>query len=323
MSDALNGVWVIPETASLTDELLGAATTLADALNLPVASIHVGDAEATEEMVFEYGADAVLIVEGEHISEGVPQTQAQAVAQAATTYEPHAILTSATPKGSELAGVLAQHLETGCVNEVVAFDPTEGQLDRVIFGGKAISQVSVDDTPWVLTIEKGVFAPPERAQPDGETVTLDVDVSPPQKSVVEFEPFEGEVDLSRADVIVSVGRGLEEQDDLSLIQELVDALQQSHPDLTVELGCSRPICDDLDWVPEERQVGLSGTIVAPQLYIAIGISGAIQHVTGIRDAEVVVAINTDQSAPIFKSADYGIVGDLYEVVPQLTKHVQR
>jgi electron transfer flavoprotein alpha subunit len=215
-----------------------------------------------------------------------------------------------------LAVRLGRALVTDCVG--IKNDGGTRHFRRLVFQGRLLADVAVDG-PAVVTMQigairadltaKGASAAPVRAVPVAvETSAIR------QKPEAPFREAKQAVDLSQAERIVAVGRGIKEQDKMALAQQLADAFR-------AELGASRPICD-AGWLTMDRQVGSSGQTVAPKLYVALGISGAIQHLVGMKGSHTIVAINKDPDAPIFEAADYGIVGDLFEVVPALIKELQ-
>ena len=227
---------------------------------------------------------------------------------------PDLFLLSSTKRGKELAGRLAARLKMGCIPDAIKLTPQgDGfSADRLVWGGNAIATVSSKGGA-VVTIPQRAY---ERASSAGNPSGLKVTDFQPKTSKVSFvgkkEKPKGQVNIKDAEIIVSAGRGFKKKEDLVMLENLASVIN-------AVVGASRPLTSDLGWVSEDRQVGLSGTTVKPKLYIAVGISGQIQHLTGMRDSKVIVAINTDKNAPIFQECDYGIVGDLYPVIPELTK----
>ena len=224
------------------------------------------------------------------------------------------ILIGATKRGREIAPRLATRLEIGCISDALKLelDGESARADRLVWGGNAIATVSASGDSTVITI------PPranERASGTSSPKIVEIKLELKTERVKitgRKERSRGQVNMKDADVIVSAGRGFKKKEDLALLDGLASVLNGV-------VGASRPLTSDLGWMPEDRQVGLSGTTVKPKLYIAVGISGQIQHLTGMRDSKVVVAINSDKNAPIFQECDYGIVGDLYAVIPELEK----
>ncbi len=222
-------------------------------------------------------------------------------------------VTPFTRDGSDLASRVAAKRMWPLLGNVISVSLGEGLVaEKVIFGGKG-KQAFRLDIPAVLSVYfQG--AEPVQGSPNVVEEITRPDYQPKAK-VLERKKKEAEVDLSKAEVVVAVGRGLKRKEDLDMIRELANLLGG-------EVACTRPLSADLKWLPEERHVGMTGVRVRPKLYIALGISGQIQHVVGFRDAGTVIAINTDPDAPIFDVSDYGAVADLYEVVPLLIKELK-
>ncbi|MCL4539530.1 MAG: electron transfer flavoprotein subunit alpha/FixB family protein, partial [Bacteroidetes bacterium] len=226
---------------------------------------------------------------------------------------PDLILIGATKRGREIAPRLATRLKIGCVTDCLKLDAaTSGfRADRLVWGGNAIATVETKGSA-VMTIP---IRANEKASGSASPAKMKVDFKPKPskiKLVGTKEKPKGQSNIKDADIVVSAGRGFKKKEDLAILEELAKVLNAA-------VGASRPLTSDLGWVPEERQVGLSGTTVKPKLYVAVGISGQIQHLTGMRDSKLIVAINSDKNAPIFQECDYGVVGDLYAIVPELTK----
>ncbi len=223
--------------------------------------------------------------------------------------------------GGSLKTRLAERLKTGCCTECSKLDvDTEKRhviADRLVLGGNITETLIVRSRPQIFTLPKGVFQPLAKEERTGDIIQVQPKIVEPLVKVLDRKPkqFAG-VRIVEAEAIVSFGRGLKKKEDIPVIEDLAKTIRGV-------VGCSRPIAEDLKWLPIDQYVGLSGQKVAPKLYIACGISGQIQHITGIQNARVVVAINTDSKAPIFEYADYGIVGDLYKVIPEIAAAVRR
>jgi len=220
----------------------------------------------------------------------------------------------------DLAPKLAARLKTGLVTDCVELRQEEGELlfTRQMFRNKLNADIAVhSDRPWIATIQAGAYPVDNLEKGSAVVVSRNVDLSAVQfqrKSLETLEMTKKRVDLSQAEVIVGIGRGVKKQENMAIIEELAQVLG-------AEIGASRPVVDN-EWLGRDRQIGSSGQTVSPKLYIAAGISGAIQHVVGIKNSGCIVAINSDQNAPIFNVATYGIVGDLVEIIPALTKKLQ-
>jgi len=190
-------------------------------------------------------------------------------------------------------------------------------MDRVTFGGNVVETQLSRAKPQIATITKGLFSPAARdPSRKGEIVKIEPKTKPATTKLLETKPKSGKgVRLADAPVIVAFGRGVRKKDDMAVIEQFAQSVGGV-------VGCSRPIAEDLGWLPEGQYIGLSGQKVSPKLYFACGISGQIQHLTGIRNSRIIVAINNDPKAPIFEFSDYNVVGDLYQVLPALTDAVK-
>lgn len=254
---------------------------------------------------------------GSYTADGTTRAFQQVIAQT----DPALILLSHTYEARDFAPKLAASLGRALIGDCIGFH-TEGSdlvLTRQIFQGKMVADlVPTGERPWFVSFQIGAFRGDE-CEPGTATVALtNVSIGAAeirQQPEPRFKEARAAVDLTQAPLIVSVGRGIKEQKNIDLVRKLSDALG-------AELAASRPICDN-DWLPMDRQIGSSGQTVAPKLYLAVGISGAIQHLVGMKGARTIVAINRDKDAPIFEIADYGIVGDLFEIVPALTAAAEK
>lgn len=247
---------------------------------------------------------------------GLPEAEAATLAATAGAAGATIVIAAASKKGNEVAARASEILSTGCVTEALSAATKDGALTakRAIYGGVAVGEFAFEKSPAVLT-----FALSALAGAEGEAAYEDVAATAGadagySKELVKSEPLAKTVDLTKAKRIVSFGRGLAKKEDIGTVEGLAKSLG-------AEVGCSRPIAEELKWLPQEHQVGITGAIVKPDLYIALGISGAIQHFAGMKDSKVIVAVNSNKNAPIFQFADYGIVGDIYEVVPALEQAI--
>jgi electron transfer flavoprotein alpha subunit len=291
-------------------ELISAGELLADATggDLHVAIIG-GDTEAFADDLNRKGVDYVHTVsEGEEFNHDV---HVQAVEALHAEIDPEALVMANSVNGLDYAPAVANSLDLPLVTDAVGLE-YDGDLTvtREMYGSKVETTVEVSGDQYAVTLRGGEW-PAAEGVGDAEIGEFDVDIDTDTgSSVTGFEEVGGgDVDISEADFIVSIGRGIEEEDNLPLIEDLVEATDAT-------LASSRPIVDS-GWLPKNRQVGQSGKVVTPDVYLAIGISGAVQHVAGMKGSDTIIAINTDPNAPIFDIADYGIVGDLFDVVPEL------
>jgi len=315
-------VWVEQfenEAVGASWEAVGAARGLANESGAEVVACLIGGdgVEGLTEEAFGYGADRVLLGSDATLVDFRVEPYAALMAEAVKQGEPETVLVAATFRGRELGPALATRLETGCIADCtdLAYEDGELMATRPIYAGKLMSKCMIPERrPRVLTTRVRAFAKPEPEEGrDGAVVELDP-VLPEEAiktKVIGFEESEGGVSLADASIIVSGGRGVAGPEGYRPLQELADVLNAA-------LGASRAAVD-AGWIPYEHQVGQTGKTVSPDLYVACGISGAIQHLAGMRTSKVIVAINKDPEAPIFKMADYGVVADLFDIVPALKK----
>ena len=292
-------------------ELVTAGRELADELDTDLAvAVIGGDVESFAEELNREGVDTIYTVaEGEEFNHGV---YTQAIEQLYAELDLSALLLPNSVNGLDHAPAVAERLDLPLVTDVIALeggDPVE--VTREQYGGKVETTYDIDAQEYVLTIRPAEWPTADEAgDATVEAFEADIDEASLGTTVNGFEEVgSGDIDITEADVLVSVGRGIEDEDNIPLIEELADALDAT-------LSSSRPIVDN-GWLPQNRQVGQSGKVVTPDVYIAIGISGAVQHVAGMKGSDTIVAINTDPNAPIYDIADYGIVDDLFDVVPEL------
>ena len=307
------GIWVFSEAYDLTLEMLGKGRELADTLQTELAAIVIGNnmQEKANELV-KYGADEVYLIDNPALERFQAEAYLGIIQNLAANYHPEILLIGSTRNGKPLAARLATRLDAGCVPDCTRLSVDEKRRligERITYGGNAIAKVTFKSTPQIATVPSRAFEKPEKKDRNGQVVKLDFKIEQPKTEVMERKPLEiSSVRIEEAQYIVSGGRGLEKKDDIVLLEDLAKVLGG-------QVGCSRPLVEDRKWFTD--WIGLSGHKVKPKLYIACGVSGVIQHVAGIRDSKIIVAINKDAEAPIFEVADYGVVGDLYQVVPAL------
>lgn len=322
------GVWVIVEqtegvAARVSWELHHAGAQLARDLDVELCAVVIGDdVEGLCQEAFSYGATKAYLVDGPVFRYYRTEPYYRAVCDLVRRYKPEIVLIGATGLGRDLAGAVATELKTGLTADCTGLGVDEEGLlvqTRPAFGGNIMASILTEKTrPQMATVRPRVMALPERDEARrGEIVRVPVlfreeDFSTKVLEIIQ-ESQQG-VDVAAADVVVSGGRGMGGKENFRLLQELAD-------ELGGVVACSRGAVE-AGWMPAERQVGQTGKTVKPKLYIACGIKGAIQHLVGMQDSDVIIGINRDRQAPIFEVATYGIVGDVFEVVPALTKQIR-
>jgi len=323
------GVWVFVEQtagepAGVSWELLGVGADLANQRGEELCSVVIGD--KVEHLCLEsfaYGARKAHIIDAPLFHYYRTESYYKAICYLVRKYRPEIILIGATGLGRDLAGAVATELQTGLTADCTGLSIDErGYLlqTRPAFGGNIMATILTERTrPQMATVRPHVMTLPAKdPSRKGEIISETVPFEEADIAVKVLEAIDerkaGEIDVASADIIVSGGRGMRAKENFSLLQELAD-------ELGGVVGSSRGAVE-AGWMPAERQVGQTGKTVRPKVYIACGISGAIQHLVGMQDSDVIVAINSDKNAPIFEVSTYGIVGDVLKIVPALTKRVR-
>jgi len=304
----------------VSQEIVSAARGLAEALGADVEVIVLGPAgtEATVDGLGAAGADRILVAENGAFGVYAPDAAARAVADYAANGSCLAVLFAATAQGKDLSARCAARLGQSLATEVTQIAAEDGAIvvQRPVYAGKAYARLRMLASPALVSLRPNVF-PVTDTPGRGVVEALELDPGSPRTRVVGFERGEREqIDVTEASIVVTGGRGMQSPDHWALLEDLVDALG---PGAT--LGASRAVVD-AGWRPHGEQVGQTGKVVSPGLYFAIGISGAIQHIAGMRTANVIVAVNRDAEAPIFGVANYGLVGDIFDVLPRLTEEIR-
>jgi electron transfer flavoprotein alpha subunit len=322
------GVWVIVEHGDgelrrVVLELLAEGRKLADKLNEELAAVLVGySVSGLTRSLAEYGADKVYLVEHQLLDKYTSDGYVHALVGVISKYRPSIVLIGATPTGRELAPRVAARLHVGLTADCTGLDIDEKRQllqIRPAFGGNIMATILSSYTrPQMATVRPNVMKVGERDQSRTAKIErVDVNISPRTirtKTLQSVKEVTGAVKIEEANVVVSAGRGIGSRDNLKLAEELATVLNGA-------VGGSRAIVD-VGYLPHHQQVGQSGKTVSPRLYIAMGISGAIQHLIGMQSSDFIVAINNDPEAPIFKVADIGIVGDLFKIVPALIEELR-
>jgi electron transfer flavoprotein alpha subunit len=304
----------------VSHEVVTAARRLADALGGEVDALVLGAAAVRgTDVLGRYGADRVVTLTSAAFRRSAPEECAGTIAGRVQSGGYDTVLLAASATGKDLAPRVAAKLGVALAQDVTDATAESGVVTAVrpIYAGKVLLKVRLTARPAILAIRPSVFTPVERPRA-GAAETAAVDVAAGRVVVREVKAAAaGTLDVGEASIVVSGGRGLKEPANFKLLEELAAAFGG-----VAAVGASRAVVD-AGWRPHADQVGQTGKTVSPTLYIAVGISGAVQHLAGMRTSKVIVAINKDKDAPIFKLADYGIVGDLFEVVPKLAAEIKK
>jgi electron transfer flavoprotein alpha subunit len=305
-------------------EAMAAAQQLAGESGETCVAVIIGDniGKLARELAGA-GLQEVLTVESPQLAAYTPDGYVLALRQVIEKRQPRFVIFSHTYQVRDFAPRLAASLDRGLIGDSLGYR-REGErtlLVRQVFQGKFSADVEFrGEPPWFVSFQSGAFREDSVQRGQGQAKITPVEVSIPPEAIrthpqEKFREAKQAVDLSQAEIIVAVGRGIKKPENMDLARKLAEALGG-------EMGASRPICDS-GWLPMDRQIGSSGQTVAPKLYIALGISGAIQHQVGMKGSRTVVAVNKDREAPIFDIATYGIAGDLFEVVPPLIEEIKK
>lgn len=302
-------------------EAIAAGQSLAAGLQQAISAVVLGSGmSAIADEVAAYELAKVIYAENAKLAQYTPDAYTDAMEAVIRQTDPQLVVMPHTYLVRDYAPKLAARFQKGLISDCVRAQVEDGSVTftRRIFLGKIDADVVSDDSaPVFATFQSGAYRPDQAAKGSGTTVEK-IDVEVKDVRMVPEAPFQevkAAVDLSKADVIVAIGRGIKSKENIALAEKLAEALGG-------DIAASRPICD-AEWLPIDRQIGSSGQTVAPKLYVALGISGAIQHLVGMKNSNTIVAINKDPEAPIFDIADYGIVGDLFEAVPVLTEEIKK
>ena len=323
------------ELSGIAFELLGKAKELAKDLNTDVTAILLGSGiKGLADQLAEYGADKVIVVDDPELKEYRTEPYAHAVSSVINEYKPEIVLVGATAIGRDLGPRVSARVATGLTADCTVLEigdfplnPIPGQeqkhnqllMTRPAFGGNTIATIACpDNRPQMATVRPGVMQKIDPVQgAKAEVIEYNPGFTPNNKYVEIMEvvkEISNTVDIMDAKILVSGGRGVGSKENFQILQDLADAIGGT-------VSCSRAVVDN-GWMPKELQVGQTGKTVRPNVYFAIGISGAIQHAAGMEESDIIVAINKDETAPIFDIADYGVVGDLNKIVPKLTEELK-
>jgi electron transfer flavoprotein alpha subunit len=319
------GVWIVAEQRygafrKISYEIASTARKLADQLGEEVCAVLLGSGiEGIAGELGKYGVDKVYVADQAALDPYTTDAHAAAVAKIVKENSPSVLLFGASSQGKDLSSRLVGKLGTGMATDCVDVKVVDGKLIafRPMYAGKCYGEVAVSSYPQMASLRPNVFPAVENPKA-GEVIKFDpgLDAGQIKTKVLEVQKDTGgKVDLTEANIIVSGGRGMKGPENYVILEELADVLGAT-------VGASRAAVD-AGWRPQKDQVGQTGKVVSPNLYIACGISGAIQHLAGMGTSKYIVAINKDPDAPIFARADYGVVDDLFKIVPELTKEVKK
>ncbi len=312
------GILVCSETDEGALELLTKGHELAKQLNLELSAVVLGDRnDKTVQSYFEYGAQKALVIPNSSFGALDAETYANLLHEIAKDNGPDILLIRSSRLGKETAGRVAQKLQAGCITDAIGLN-VNGQdlvVDRYALGGNTISSEIIKTKKKVISIMPRTFEA-QKSPVQGKFEKVGLKIPPQRIQLVERKKKLGEsVNIESAETLVCVGKGISKKEDLTMMTELSNLLKG-------ELGCTRALSSDYHWISEDRMVGISGKRCKPKLNVSVGVSGQIQHTVGVMSSKLIVAINKDKEAPIFKIADYGIVGDLYQVVPKLIQKIK-
>lgn len=301
-------------------EAIAAAQAIGRELGLKPSAVIpcAGECPLVQEIA-GYDLEKVIALRSEKLGTYTPDAYADAWEHVVRATNPKYVVMAHTYQVRDFAPKVASRLGREVAGDCIRYRMENGKLvlTRRIFLGKLDADVTVGgEPPYFVTFQSGAFRGDQAEKGSAAVETMEVEVGEIRMTPEEpFQEAKASVDLTKSEIIVAVGRGIRSQENLALAQQLADALG-------ADLAASRPICDS-EWLPIDRQIGSSGQTVAPKLYIALGISGAIQHIVGMKNSGTIVAINKDPEAPIFDIADYGIIGDLFEAVPVLIDEIKK
>jgi electron transfer flavoprotein alpha subunit len=301
-------------------EAIAAAQNIAKDLGLKVSALIPCDKDCDlAGDIAQYNLEKVIVAKNPKLNIYTPDAYADAWEEIIKRENPQYVVMAHTYQVRDFAPKVAARFGKEVVGDVIRYRSENGNLvfTRRIFLGKLDADVTVGgDAPYFVTFQSGAFRGDNAEKGSAQIESIDVNVGDVRMEAEEpFQEAKASVDLSKSEIIVAIGRGIKSQENIAVAQQLADVLG-------ADIAASRPICD-AEWLPIDRQIGSSGQTVAPKVSIALGISGAIQHIVGMKNAGTIVAINKDAEAPIFDIADYGIVGDLFEAVPVLVEEIKK
>lgn len=301
-------------------EAITAAQSIGKDLGLKISAVLPCDKDCgLAQEIAGYDLEKVIVAKSDKLGTYTPDAYADAWEQVIRSANPQYVVMSHTYQVRDFAPKVATRFGREVLGDCIRYRAEGGKLilTRRIFLGKLDADVTIGgDSPYFVTFQSGAFRGDTAEKGNAPVETMEVAVGDVRMTPEEpYQEAKASVDLTKSEIIVAIGRGIKSQENIAVAQQLADVLG-------ADLAASRPICDS-EWLPIDRQIGSSGQTVAPKLYIALGISGAIQHIVGMKNAGTIVAVNKDSEAPIFDIADYGIVGDLFEAVPVMVEEIKK
>lgn len=313
-----SGILVSSETDKGAYELLTKAREISKQLDWELSAVILGDRDdRIVQSYFEYGAQKTLLIPSISLGTLDAETYANVLHEITKENGPDVLLIRSTRLGKETAGRVAQKLQAGCITDAISLTLKAQDLviDRYALGGNTVSSEIIKSKKKVVSIMPRTFEA-QKGAAQGVAQKMDVKIPPQRVQLVERKKKLGEsANIESAETLICVGKGIVNKEDLAMMKELSSLMRG-------ELGCTRALSSDYHWISDDRMVGISGKRCKPKLNVSIGVSGQIQHTVGIMGSKLIVAINKDREAPIFKIADYGVVGDLYQVVPKLIQRIK-
>ncbi len=303
----MSGTFVYSENPSLAAQLIHAGNLLAEPVHVITHQIKAAN------ILANYPVQTVHLLQG---SSARPEDYAVALAALVKAEDASILLIGDTISGRELAAKTAAILDAGLVSGASKIELVSGKIEtsRIQYGGAVVKKEQVEQFT-VITIPAGKYPACANSDKQAPIINHHANTDTPIHQV-KIIPIERQgVSLDKSKIVVGVGLGFNKKEDLDLADELVDLLNAA-------VGCTRPVADDKKWLPTEQYIGISGANIHPNMYLALGISGQIQHMVGVRDSKIIVAVNKNENAPIFKSSDYGVVGDLYQIIPSLVEAIK-
>jgi electron transfer flavoprotein alpha subunit len=298
-------------------EALSYGAAIAEKMGISAQAVILGTVNDDIAALGQYGVSKIYHVDNAALNNVDTQVYTNAIADIAQRCGAQIIVFSNNADGKAIAPRLSVKLKAGLVSGAVALPDTSNGfvVKKTVFSGKAFANIAIHTNIKIITLNSNSFSVNTMQNANAEVVKTDIPIDEAKVKVINVNKVKGEILLSEADIVVSGGRGLKGPENWSMIEELAKLLGAA-------TACSRPVAD-ADWRPHHEHVGQTGLTIAPNLYIAIGISGAIQHLAGVNRSKIIVVINKDAEAPFFKAADYGIVGDAFEVVPKLIEAIKK